>query len=277
MTTTDHPIPISESDKAGPRSLWSRVAWRLEGLPGRLVRRWISASHFSKLRGIHSGKRGFVIGNGPSLRMEDLDRLTGEITIASNKIYLAFERTGWRPTFHTMLDPLVVQKIGSTIGQSVGTTYVGEREAHFVKGCRVYTFRGLGGTEFDPEERIQFSADVAQGTYSGYTVTFENLQLAYHLGLNPVYLVGCDHYYRGEKGAAAQQKVPHSGEQNHFIPNYREKGEIVYAAPIERMTLAYRHVRAFADRHGWRVLNATRGGYLEVFDRVSLDEVLGIR
>lgn len=208
--------------------------------------------------------------------MEDLDRLTGEITIASNKIFLAFEKTEWRPTFHTMLDPLVVRKIGGTIGQHVKTTYVGEREARFVKGCRVYTFHSLGGAEVDPSEQLQFSGDVARGTFSGYTVTFENLQLAYHLGLDPVYLIGCDHYYRGEEGSSAQQKVRHSGDQNHFLPNYREKGEIVYAAPIDRMTLAYRHVRAFADRHNWHVYNATRGGYLEVFERVPLDDILSI-
>ena len=52
------------------------------------------------------GKRCFVIGAGPSLRMEDLDVLAehNEICFASNKIYLAFERTSWRPDFYMVCD-----------------------------------------------------------------------------------------------------------------------------------------------------------------------------
>ena len=41
----------------------------------------------------YEGKRCFIIGNGPSLKLEDLNRLKNEITIASNKIYLIFNKT----------------------------------------------------------------------------------------------------------------------------------------------------------------------------------------
>ncbi len=43
-----------------------------------------------KLYNIHSGKRCFIIGNGPSLKSEDLDKLRDEISFASNGIYLIF-------------------------------------------------------------------------------------------------------------------------------------------------------------------------------------------
>ena len=41
--------------------------------------------YWYKLKDSHKGKRGFVIANGPSLKMDDLDQLTDEITIASNR------------------------------------------------------------------------------------------------------------------------------------------------------------------------------------------------
>jgi uncharacterized Rossmann fold enzyme len=53
---------------------------------------------------IHKGKRCFIIGNGPSLKMEDLDKLKNEYTFAANKIYLAFEETDWRPTYYCIQD-----------------------------------------------------------------------------------------------------------------------------------------------------------------------------
>jgi hypothetical protein len=62
------------------------------------------------LYNIHQGKRCFVIGNGPSLRIADLDRLKGEITFASNKITLAFTETDWRPTYYTVCDAVVAEQ-----------------------------------------------------------------------------------------------------------------------------------------------------------------------
>ena len=69
---------------------------------------WMS-KHFEKtaygrelenLKNIQEGKRCFLIGNGPSLRAEDLTCLYehGEICFAFNRIYNIFEQTPWRPT-----------------------------------------------------------------------------------------------------------------------------------------------------------------------------------
>lgn len=62
------------------------------------------------LKDIHRGNRAVVIGNGPSLKISDLDRLKDEITFASNRIYLAFEDTEWRPTYYTMCDAVVARE-----------------------------------------------------------------------------------------------------------------------------------------------------------------------
>ena len=50
----------------------------------------------TNLQNIHKGKRAFILGNGPSLSIADLNKLKNEITFASNKIYLAFEKTDIR-------------------------------------------------------------------------------------------------------------------------------------------------------------------------------------
>lgn len=63
-----------------------------------------------KCKDMHRGRRCFIVGNGPSLRIEDLDRLQGELTFASNRIFLAFEQTEWRPSYYTMCDAVVGQE-----------------------------------------------------------------------------------------------------------------------------------------------------------------------
>jgi hypothetical protein len=42
----------------------------------------------------------------------------------------------------------------------------------------------------------------------------------------------------------------------------------------DRMLYAYRVAKKYADKHHIRIYNATRGGHLDVFDRVSIAEVL---
>ncbi len=237
--------------------------------------RWRSRRYWASVKGRYAGRRGFVIGNGPSLKAADLELLRDEVCIASNKIYLIYGQTSWRPQFHTMIDPLVLAKIGGTIQEHVPWTIVPEGFAHLVPRARKVTYPHIGGVTEPPRGEPLFSVDAGAGIFCGYTVTYDNLQLAVHLGLNPIYLLGCDHYYSGEGKVVANQAIRAGEVSNHFDPNYRQPGEVVNPAPIEIMTAAYEHARLFAERSGWVIRNATRGGYLEVFERTMLEEALG--
>ena len=92
------------------------------------------------LKDIHRGKRGFIIGNGPSLTVADLEKLKNEITFASNRIYLAFDETNWRPTYYNMCDVVVgrenkdiVKKLALTkvFANSVRPVYMDDPRAIF--------------------------------------------------------------------------------------------------------------------------------------------------
>ncbi len=235
----------------------------------------MSKIHYRSIRGKHRGSKAFVIGNGPSLQIADLTMLQNSISLASNKIYLAFESTPWRPTFFTIQDPFVWQKTKNELSIHFKEVHVEDTEMLPVSsdlGLTVHTWRSLGPTSTPYRTPPAFSGDMSRGAYGGFSVTFLNLQFAVHLGCNPIYLIGCDHYYQGEDDLPANSKVAHR-KQNHFIEGYRKPGEIVYNAPILNMTEAYRHARAYADEHGVTIRNATRGGHLEVFERVDFDEL----
>ncbi|MEH7386551.1 hypothetical protein V7147_14250, partial [Bacillus sp. JJ1521] len=60
-------------------------------------------SQYQKLKKIknkHMGQRCFIIGTGPSLTIEDLEKLRNEMTFSMNSICLAFDETDWRPTYY---------------------------------------------------------------------------------------------------------------------------------------------------------------------------------
>lgn len=48
-----------------------------------------------------------------------------------------------------------------------------------------------------------------------------------------------------------------------------------YATP--KLIVGYEEVKKYADSHGIKVYNATRGGVLEVFPRVRLGDILKTR
>lgn len=267
-------------DRAGVRlGLWKarhiRDAEAVKKEAERRIDR--SAAYLAGIKGIHAGRRGFVIGNGPSLRMEDLDRLKGEICIASNKIHMAFPSTEWRPSYYTVVDDLTWKELEPRIHTFAShvfiPSYLPQRLGSEVD---IRTFRSLPNpSDLEEWTVLPFSADAGVGIHGGYTVTYVNLQLAVHLGLTDIYLIGCDHFYQGALGIEGKGGVDPGDVQNHFVPGYSKPGEKMNPALISRMTVSYRCARTYADQHGIRIYNATRGGHLEVFPRVDLDQVLG--
>jgi hypothetical protein len=239
------------------------------------------------LKGRHEGQRCFVIGNGPSLRLEDLEKLKGEVSIASNRIYVAFPEVVWRPTYFTCMDTIYAENYGAELNDlDLFKLYPDYLESHLPRSdpskrqdTTIY-FRPLPG-RFGAEGtyRGNFSGDALRGFHTGPTVTIVNLQLAHYMGCRPIYLLGVDGNY-----TVSSKMVPHSlhgqlavcdGEQNHFHPNYRGPGEC-YVAPLSHeVEIGYLACREFLKAHDVQVLNASRQTCVTAFDKIDVDQVLG--
>ena len=57
-----------------------------------------------QLKNRYSGKRCFIIGSGPSMKIEYLDRLQNEFTFSANQIFKIFNQTNWCPTLYVKAD-----------------------------------------------------------------------------------------------------------------------------------------------------------------------------
>ena len=62
-------------------------------------------------------------------------------------------------------------------------------------------------------------------------------------------------------------------DPNHFHPDYFGKGYRWHNPRLDRMELAYRKAKRVFEADGRRVVNATLGGKLEVFERVDYDSL----
>ena len=91
------------------------------------------------------------------------------------------------------------------------------------------------------------------------------------MGFKEIYLLGIDHNYSIELDENGNL-YKNNGVRDHFSDN--DKTENV--PQTFKSTLAYKAAKEYADRNGIKIYNATRGGKLEVFERKTLEEVLGI-
>lgn len=229
-----------------------------------------------KYKDMCKDKRIFVIGNGPSLTIEDLNTLHqyGEISIASNKMYKAYTQTDFRADFYVIEDQDVIEDCNENFKNIPGNLFIAdgyhvERPNYVIDGIQYFHII-LPFYGFLPNFP-KFSEDFSKGLYRGYTVTYCSLQLAAYLGAKEIYILGVDHNYSDDPVA----------EENHFIKDYfteeeKEKHRETYKSVmsgIHSATKAYKAAEIYSRKHGFRIYNATRGGKLEVFERVDFDDL----
>lgn len=238
-----------------------------------------SNSRIRSLKDMYKGKRCFIIGTGPSLTTKDLDTLLdhNEICFASNKIFKIYESTEWRPQLYCVSDYEVFEFYYDTICDlNIPMKFLvdirGKRDVDPLKmdGENKYIFNIFREFEYNQIEGKQmpvFSEEADKYVVDGgMTVTYSMIQIAYYLGFSELYLLGIDFDY-GDMSGNDKNK------NDHFCKNYIEPDEKVNYPHIEESLLAYKSARAFSESHNMKIMNATRGGKLEVFERVDFDSL----
>ena len=230
------------------------------------------------LKNIHKGKRCFLIGNGPSLNGHDLDLLQDEYTFGTNMVYKIFDQTKWRPSFHCVSDTIYASKLGVELSEKIKSPlFTTER-----------TYRRMRKKPIDTTyiHTIQSERYKVRGNIYAYcmikaTVLSLAAEMAFHMGFKEIYLLGVDCTNPHDKGG-------------HFTDNYTTKevaetdinriktrmkakslttkqiGEHI----IDRSLEVYALLDDYAKKHDIKIYNATRGGNLEIFPRVKLEDVL---
>jgi hypothetical protein len=220
-----------------------------------------------KYRNIYAGRRCVIIGNGPSLRQTNMDLLRDEITFGLNRIYLMFDQLGFTPTFHAVINRLVVEQCADDLRQIRVPLFTCKQNRDLLGGMPNAIFL----TEL---QGPRFVSDAAQGFWAGGTVTYLAMQLAYYMGFSKVVLVGVDHRFAvsGPPNQVVESKGP---DDSHFDPNYFGKGFKWQLPDYEASEMAYTLARDHYQRHGRQIVDATVDGALTIFPKMSLDKALG--
>lgn len=225
-----------------------------------------------KFQNLHKGQKCFIIGNGPSLKLDDLEKIADEgiVSFGSNYIFKCYDKTYWRPDYYVVMDTAAVRTflfdkdLASQIFQNSKQVFA-------------YNYGDLDSIEIVNLVRFNyncsneigmFSSDCAKQIYTGKTVTYVMLQLAVYMGFSEIYLLGMDHTFSTE--IKKDGTLIHNNIEDHS--KVLDCGKVAYFH-IDEATKAYMSAKQYADEHGIKIYNATRGGKLEIFERVNFNKV----
>jgi cold shock CspA family protein len=216
----------------------------------------------------HKGEIAFLIGNGPSVRVEDLEKLHNAVTFGCNRLYLAYDRMTFRPTYLCSTDHQMIKDFGAEmVEKHPGTVLFVAPERPRIAGDFVW---------FPMKSRtpIEFSENVYDFVMPGGGTLIAAMQMGYHMGITRFVLYGVDHHFHYEKNKNASGVLESArGDGNHFIPDYRS-GKPWTPPLVFQVEGAFLSCHVFLQsKNGW-VKNATRGGQLEILERIDFDEIV---
>lgn len=209
----------------------------------------------------HKNKRCFIVGTGPSLRMEDLECLYSnqEICISVNRIFNSFDKTKWRPDYFLATDYEFV-KDGEILNKVRNSQiFISDCCGEFWEKNKDMTIEKFH-TQYEmyAKRLPKFSSDFSKKSYLGGTVVYACMQLAVYMGCSEIYLLGVDCNYK------------RNSNENYFFST----GNIdTMDHGVDYMLLAFQSAKQYADSHNIKIYNATRGGMLEVFERADFDSL----
>ena len=221
--------------------------------------------YIQKFQGIHKGKRCFIVANGPSLLKTNLELLENEYTFGMNRIYLNFERSSFRPTYHVAVNELILEQWAKEI------TLLNMPK--FLNWNRRSYYGSLDSRTFFMKSKMtikdSFQYDLTRPVVFGATVTFVALQLAYYMGFQKVYLIGLDHNYK-DKGipSKTETRTPELDE-SHFHANYFPKGFKWQLPDLLRSEIEFKISRKAFEADDREVLDATIDGKCQVFKKID--------
>lgn len=230
-------------------------------------------------RNKHEGQRCFLIGNGPSLCAEDLMKIRGEKSFACNIIYQMYKDVEWRPTYYFISDVVAIYAV-----QEAGALEEVTRQELFVNGDAyrkikrdmpdVVHVNCVNQRNYRIRDNILAYYIPAQATVMTFMI-----EMAIFMGFTEIYLLGVDctnTFTAGHfKKDYTDNKVDEYNLQRMRKRLNRPDLTLVELGEErrERSVDAYEKLKLYAEKKGVKIFNATRGGALEVFERVELDKL----
>lgn len=249
-----------------------------------VYRDWKEKLKQQKLKNCYEGKRCFIIGNGPSVRVQDLERMKDDVTFCVNRIYQLFNQTSWRPTYYFCIDYHAYVADAEIIEQldiphkfvplerAIGSGQVYDDIIYYNRKTMASTVRNHQVVE---NLELDFSENVEEVVYGATTVLYDVLQFAVYMGFKEIYLYGVDFQHEVER--SLDGTISEKAVKDHFSDNYLSGIERFskVAIPMYLHKICFEKAKILCEKKGICIKNITRKTMLDVFECASVEDILG--
>lgn len=251
-----------------------------------------------RFKGMHQGKRCFILGNGPSLKDEDLSVLQDEYTFTVNQFsrYPDFKKV--KTNYHFWADPaffeidpsrpedkelLDVMKNIAIDNEDI-ECFFPIQQKHFVekysleKCFKINYFRSYGPLKSRRGEIGDLSRSI-----SGYgTVVQYAIESAIYMGFSRVYILGCDNTDLITTIRSALKKNDKEDYAYEVTENEKRRMEaLLIRHPLEEYVksylstlIDYKLLYKICERKGIVLMNCSSTTVIDSIPRIRLEEVM---
>lgn len=235
---------------------------------GVVVKNW--QRKLRVFKDIHKSKPCILIGNGRSVRLDDLEVINSIdcVKFVFNRFHKIYDELDFVPNYTMSVDPLFIDDFFDELIESHrGQLLIG----HHKELRRAKEFMWF---KIKAEESFSFSDNPIKYTAPGGSVVVTALQIAYYMGCRDFYLYGIDHKFKLRKTYGNENKeLLAKGDDNHFIQNYRS-GKAWQPPDEYLIETAFSKCKQYIESNNGSLKNISRYSELDVLDKVDCDEVL---
>jgi len=237
----------------------------------------------------HKGCRCFVIGNGPSLNKQDLSLLSNEITIVVNAFWKNKIVEKWQPTYYCFADPMLFNgsesfrnffhdlqtRVHSStfLAPTYARKIIFEQELLPFKQTYYVAFRG------SLSANLRYDIDLVKPIPGVMNVVQLGIMWAMYMGCSPIYLIGLNHDWLTHAStlqhfykSSTFQNISNSIINNEEHINYKQNMQGVL-----KLWCGYENFLKYACKKNVKIINATKGGLLDVFERVEYEKIFKLK
>lgn len=236
-----------------------------------------------RIKKIESAQKGIcvLVGNGPSLTIEDLNQLYERKIpcFAFNRIDSVFQHTKWRPQYYLCQDKnfcITERYFNNVLKHDIKYFFFPLGLKKYIQKNKISHKKNIFYFKSDVsnlmKEPNECSEDISIYIANGFTVTYAAIQVAIYMGYKEIYLLGVDCDYPKVTGKFGV--LEKSNKKAHF-EMIKDTENVSYGYAYEEgMISAYQKAKDFAVKKDIKIINVTRGGKLEVFERMSFDDFI---
>lgn len=266
-------------------------SWRLSQVP-ELADKLRNNERFHN---IYKGKRCFILGNGPSIREQNLTLLQNEVTFTVNQIARNPQFQNIHTNYHFWADPEFFRtemkcdgdyellKIMKQLSQDVECFFPYEQAKQYIERFELGKYINVNYYSWGQFVGDQEEIDFTEYIHSGATVVQFAIRLAIYMGFAEIYLLGCE--------CSTILNVIHARTSQYTTVTHcydiddkeKERAKNMYfALPMQayyesekKILEDYYLLERYCKARGIKLINCTPGGLLDVIERADFEEVIG--